>query len=131
MFHATKLLDQNGRFFLTELCRSPTPTSRQRILQHGFSYYLNQVRTAARRLAVRVFDRMVAEFNGCVATLADGGWYPEAIRSHQTAYVAAAEDKPDGRTSDNDLNLARADPTQRTLLSISLVLLLTGATCFH
>ena len=67
MFHATKMFDHNGRLFLTELCRSPTPASGQRILRHGFSYYLNQVRTAARRLAVRVFDRMVAEFNGCVA----------------------------------------------------------------
>ena len=44
MFHATELLGQDGRLFLTELCRSPTPTSRQRILRHGFSYYSNQVR---------------------------------------------------------------------------------------
>ena len=62
-FHATKLFGQNERLFLTEPCRSPTPMSRQRILRHGFSYYLNQVRTAARRLAVRVFDRMVAGFD--------------------------------------------------------------------
>ena len=26
MFHATKLFGQNERLFLTELCRSPTPT---------------------------------------------------------------------------------------------------------
>ena len=35
-FHATKLFDHNERLFLTEPCRSPTPTSRHRILRHGF-----------------------------------------------------------------------------------------------
>ena len=48
MFHATEVFGQDERLFLTEPCRSPTPTSRQRILRHGFSSYSvfipNQVR---------------------------------------------------------------------------------------
>ena len=37
MFHATELFDHNERLCLTEPCRSPIPTSCQRILRHGFS----------------------------------------------------------------------------------------------
>ena len=34
--HASELFGQNERLFLTELCRSPIPTPRQRSLRHGF-----------------------------------------------------------------------------------------------
>ena len=58
-FHATKLFGHNVRLFLTEPCRSPTPTSRQ---PHpsAWLFPITQIRSgaAARRLAVRVFDRM-------------------------------------------------------------------------
>ncbi len=37
---STELFGQNERLFLTDPCRFPTPTSRQRILRHGFSYYV-------------------------------------------------------------------------------------------
>ena len=37
MFHATELLGQDERLFLTEPCPSPILTSLARILRHGFS----------------------------------------------------------------------------------------------
>ena len=78
MFHATKLLGQDERFFLTEPCRSPVPTSPQRILLHGFSYNSafipNQVRTAMIRcipttLALIFFSLRVALLRVALAGL--------------------------------------------------------------
>ena len=34
-FHATKLFGQNERLFLTEPCRSSTPTSRPRLIRNA------------------------------------------------------------------------------------------------
>ena len=49
MFHATKLFGRNERLFLTELCRSPTPTSRPRLIRDASFLEADRREIALRR----------------------------------------------------------------------------------